>query len=466
MKRSMKPPQLYKLTVDGRSPHTGYEWDLPERGQPGAWHEVKAPVVPHKNGFHLTSDPNRHWSGGREVWRVEVEDARRLEHSEDEWVARRVRLVERLGPAELDRLKVGVRTTFRSGPRGGLAVRRVDPEGASPVVRLVSIVHEHGQGATRAGGDRALDGCIWKAWDLALDSGMEFGLGDFAVLERMVGGLGSEHVYARVCRSGNGSAVRAWERWTGRAPWMWQGGRLHVGAELPWAGRSCTVTSIHDGEGRLVACSYRERGRDEHGHERGRAKVERRFSVTREQLAAADRALKRGLAWKEATDALVRAVWDISPVRWGRDETRYTALLALVAVWTPEQREAAAAWAHAREHDRGKARIRVPAVPPHVAEASASADAHVVEREAAYERWRASSEFADLRGDLPAIPIEAPVARARAALEAWAERLWAGHPHEHLRGLPEAGPASPPPPAASKPAPARRPRPDAPEARA
>ena len=209
-------PPLYKVTRDGLSPHTNYAWGLPTKDGPGTWHEVEpGPLVEHTNGFHLTSGPNVHWRNTMEVWLVETEGEvvpvaatpDPEDSNRDVFLARKVRLVKRLTPADLDALGVGVERTFRSYRRGESHFRKRLPEGTSPIVQILGLFGDHALVAGKNSGDNKRDDIMHQAWNLCLEAQMEFQVGDFKLLSTAcdMKRLASEWTYAQLVASGNRS---------------------------------------------------------------------------------------------------------------------------------------------------------------------------------------------------------------------------------------------------------------------
>jgi hypothetical protein len=65
---------LFKVLVNGKSHYGGrMQWSLPDADKPGEWHEVDGPVIPCRNGFHLTDTPAIWWVRGCTVYVAEAE---------------------------------------------------------------------------------------------------------------------------------------------------------------------------------------------------------------------------------------------------------------------------------------------------------------------------------------------------------------------------------------------------------
>jgi hypothetical protein len=85
--------RAYKwLAAGGRSAFAGFQWPLPQGGQPGAWVEVSAPLVLCRNGLHACRvDQLPHWLGP-ELWIVQL--GGQVVEFDDVLVCSRARLVE------------------------------------------------------------------------------------------------------------------------------------------------------------------------------------------------------------------------------------------------------------------------------------------------------------------------------------------------------------------------------------
>ena len=423
MGKPKKTPVLYKLTRDGRSPHMGYEWSLPLRGEPGQWHEVEGELKPHANGFHLTSDPKRHWSGRYEVWLVETE-GEAVCVREDEWCARKVRLMRRLSPTELDALNVGVSRSWRTSSRAYHGIRKRIPEGESPVVRLFRIVNDHVGTSGNKSGENLANNCLHKALDLVVEARMEFGPDDVKTIASMYDGIGTEWTYAGLVRSGNLSACKSWEKFAELTPWFWQGQRLYPRARLPWAGRECTITTF--GRDKLVACSYRKVRRERDGDDREGA-IEKRFTITREELAEADRRWTDGAALRDEIKATAEALKQAG--------ARVDQIL--IALWSAEEREVARTWAVFEETDRGKSRVQAPEKPARVARDHAITMAGEDAWEAKRKTYFAKPHHE--RGDYPEREEAPEIAAATVAVQAWHAAMFVGVPADYLKGNKGAG---------------------------
>jgi len=155
----------------------------------------------------------------------------------------------------------------------------------SRAIKLLRLVWDGCNKATGHSWER-LNHSLHTALQLAIGSGFQFGLADFATIDtefrfeywggRDNGGF-AESFYSLACAVDNISACHAFEAWKNRKPiiadaidyhqrngnWKHGGGgsrkqgRLCVGCSLEWHGENATVTSMGDGKTEAVACSYK-----------------------------------------------------------------------------------------------------------------------------------------------------------------------------------------------------------------
>jgi hypothetical protein len=177
----------------------------------------------------------------------------------------------------------------------------------SPVLDLLDTVWNHWGGATRHSWDR-VNHSMRQALCLAIGSGMEFGSDDFAEIQRRyrfhywggedAGGF-AEGFYTLAVVEGNLSAARAFEKWKGRPPFIWDsillpreghytksGGRremarLTVRSEFAWRGQRVKVTSFADDGSHVVACSYQA---PDPTKPYTSAKIDKRYKITNADL--------------------------------------------------------------------------------------------------------------------------------------------------------------------------------------
>lgn len=361
-KKKSEQTVLYKVLTDGCSPIGTLEWSLPTKDKPGDWHEVAGDLVQCKNGLHLTSDPQRRWSGSQqECYLVETEgELLHLPDWQDEYVARKVRLLRRLTWAELGALGINDGSSRKAASRKAQRAPK-PPTGPSAALQFVACAWNNRCGATQESW-LLVNSTMHAALNLAIEGGMSFNEGDFGeIYDRMRGRFWfheGEGFYAAAVAAGNIQACRSYETWAGRKPFLWEGKRLYIGSDLLWEGQAVRVTSF--GDGSLIACAY---DRDVNGYGR---KVARRFTITHEELARAekDRKVEASIAQDvKALQGLLR-------------EAKLTVSGETLTGWTPAQREEAMEWARIARLDARKTRVKPEPPPTHLTDAVENAAKH------------------------------------------------------------------------------------------
>jgi len=302
--------KLYKLLVDGRSPHQHAAWPIPSRGKPGEWIEVAGELGRCRNGLHLTADPvayrKAHEVKNAQCYLAETEGEVIKCYGYDEYVARKVRLVKRVPWSDF---------------------KWVDPEPEadpieptkSPAYQFLSHAYRHTDGSSW----QRLNSTMQGALLLAVRAGIEFDPDDFGKfvadfrMGRWIGVDGMEHVYAAACgaehndHGGNPSAVAACEKRLGRTPFIIRADpskktptRLYVGASFKWWDGErlvCLhVTSFNDADGYFVAVE-RKHEYDNKGYH-SRTKVERVYKITHQAIKDYHKILKDRTKSKETAD--------------------------------------------------------------------------------------------------------------------------------------------------------------------
>ena len=162
----------------------------------------------------------------------------------------------------------------------------------------------------------------WRTfWDLLISSGFEFEKKDLIQLRSWSDESGGfspyrswhppqENHYNAAVHNGNMSFAHAYEEYMGRKPFITTGinygysqygytlhatslktqGRLVVGAEFSWQGKTVKVTSFDDVAHSLIACAYQPRKEGEYS-----SKIKKRFRITVEDLRMARKVTDAGL---------------------------------------------------------------------------------------------------------------------------------------------------------------------------
>lgn len=171
---------------------------------------------------------------------------------------------------------------------------------------------------------RAVNEAMQIALGMAVESGLEWAIGDCAIIEKeyrpsyWMGENGWELSYSRACDGKHGpnpSAIMAIEAHLNRKPFLVAKDahgrpriRLHVGARFDWhdnltARAFVTVTSFgtktvkgQDGNETevpcVVACTYQPLEKDKNGYESGPRKVDRLYKITHADIAEYHKAIR------------------------------------------------------------------------------------------------------------------------------------------------------------------------------
>ncbi len=176
----------------------------------------------------------------------------------------------------------------------------------SPAIHLLDHVWHHDGGRARVKSWERLNHSMHGALSLAITSIMDFDLDDFSVIaERYrpghwMGETYGERYYSIACCGVehvttyglNMSACLAFEHWKKRKPFLVVRSssprdakirdRICIGKRFYWEGHYVKCTSFaSDGES-FTACSYKSRPS---GGYHGRAKIDRRFTITHDKIA-------------------------------------------------------------------------------------------------------------------------------------------------------------------------------------
>lgn len=165
----------------------------------------------------------------------------------------------------------------------------------SPALQFLAVLWSNALEGTGHSWERLNHGMA-GALHVAIKTGLHFDLEDFAAIcERFRFGywcgvdgstMTGERFYTSACEVDNLSACQSFEKWKERPPFVCEGRRLHIGAELRWEGLRCKVTSFAQDCQSIGACHYKlVQDRNEHWQE----KVLRKFKITIESLRASER---------------------------------------------------------------------------------------------------------------------------------------------------------------------------------
>lgn len=181
-------------------------------------------------------------------------------------------------------------------------------------MQLLSLVWEHKQAATSHSWLK-INHAMSDALTLAIRSGMEFAINDFAEMSQFRPGYwrNIENNYQDAVLYRNSSAWKSIEALLKRVPFIVKGAsmraytgdgpcgeglaRLIVGAEFKWDGSHVHVTSINDAKGYVVACVYGDWDGDEdlcptckRARKSREYKVTKQYKITHADIKAAKKA--------------------------------------------------------------------------------------------------------------------------------------------------------------------------------
>ncbi len=155
-------------------------------------------------------------------------------------------------------------------------------------------------------------------WNLLIRWGVKFAIDDLVKIQKLCDDAGrhrpqwygpTEDHYSLAVRWGNLSFAYAYEKLVGRKPFVGTGllypeypyvrvgtstkqqGRVVEGCEFMWEGETVKVTTFRDDENYLIACAYHPQEGDRKGYQP--AKIKRRFKITHDMWAAANRLQKK-----------------------------------------------------------------------------------------------------------------------------------------------------------------------------
>jgi len=155
---------------------------------------------------------------------------------------------------------------------------------------------------------------------LAIDSGMHFDIGDFEYIDNNYrfgywcgndGHMSGERFYSRAVNNMNTKAIQSFEAWKSRKPFVFvdvlptynnswgckrllkqKEFRLTIGSGFRWKGEDIQVTSFSEDGTHLIACSYRNEGKQSDPNDYESLKILHRHTIFSQELASARRRLK------------------------------------------------------------------------------------------------------------------------------------------------------------------------------
>ncbi len=180
----------------------------------------------------------------------------------------------------------------------------------SPAIQLMDLVWEKSFKHVHFS-YRKLNESLQILLKLAISSGFDFERDDFQYIAATYrfgywggndGHMMGEQYYAIAIRDGNMQAVQSFEAWTNRKPFIFRDVkcklfmdtprkecRLFVRSEFQWKSEKGKVTSFEKDGKHLVACSYKEKAKDDYSRE----KIKHQYKITNSDLQKEMRWLKK-----------------------------------------------------------------------------------------------------------------------------------------------------------------------------
>lgn len=177
--------------------------------------------------------------------------------------------------------------------------KKQDPK-ATPVYQMLLLLYRSNMKATGHSW-RRLNAALSRVLAAAAEGGMVFAETDYTQIHRDMRGsywMHGDNFYALAVKANNLSACKSYEAAVGCAGYELEGQRIYVGREFSWNGDHVTCTSID--KKNIVACSYKDRSSYP-------VKIARRYSITREDLQAEDRARAQRLEDEQMDKAKTKA---------------------------------------------------------------------------------------------------------------------------------------------------------------
>uniref|UniRef100_A0A6M3L7C9 Uncharacterized protein n=1 Tax=viral metagenome TaxID=1070528 RepID=A0A6M3L7C9_9ZZZZ len=173
----------------------------------------------------------------------------------------------------------------------------------SPAVQLVDLVWRNSFKGKRVTSWTRFNGVLQDALGLAIEAGMIFDKADFQFINDSYqfgywggndGHMLGERYYAMATRYKNVSASQSFEAWKQRPPYIFDDvffdrffghekflhARLVIRSGFKWNNEAVWVTSFAEDGTYLVACSYKDREKNEKGYPIGTEKIEHLYKIT------------------------------------------------------------------------------------------------------------------------------------------------------------------------------------------
>lgn len=181
----------------------------------------------------------------------------------------------------------------------------------SPAVQLIDLVWKESFGRKKVTSWTIFNSALQDALQLAIKAGMDFDKDDFQYINANFsfsywggndGHMLGERYYSLAVLRKNMKAAQSFESWKFRGPFIFDDvkfeygfnygapkeyahARLAIGAGFQWNNEQVKVTSFTADGSYLVACSYKEKVKDERGFE-GTEQVKHQYKITVKDLKA------------------------------------------------------------------------------------------------------------------------------------------------------------------------------------
>ena len=126
------------------------------------------------------------------------------------------------------------------------------------------------------------------------------------------GKLLGERYYAIAVMANNIAAAKSFEAWKKRKPFISQNVkawnidtrkscRLHLGSEISWKGEDVTVTSFSEDGKFIIACSYKERPKEDDPYHYTPVKIKHKYKISNSEL-------RKELKWLRKCDEVEKGI--------------------------------------------------------------------------------------------------------------------------------------------------------------
>jgi len=200
-------------------------------------------------------------------------------------------------------------------------------ESLSPALKLVDLVWRESFSCTPHSW-RVYNDTLSSALALAIASGMHFDVGDFEYIDNNYkfcywcgndGHMSGEGFYSRAVNNMNSKAIQSFEAWKSRKPFIFvnvlptytwgyerpmrrKPCRLTIGSGFRWKGEDVQVTSFSEDGTYIIACSYKNKGKQRDPKDYESLKILHRYNITNRELASERQRLKKVAKIKAAVN--------------------------------------------------------------------------------------------------------------------------------------------------------------------